>query len=237
MIGWLRGELLARTAEGELLRRRPRRGYRVNVPGPVLAAVRRPRRTRSSSTCTRTCARTPSSCTGSPPPTSGAASRRCSVPTAWAPRWPSPSCPRLRPADLVRAVLDEDLAVLCAVPGIGRKTAARLVLDLRSKLELPELSATGVPGGAGVAGRAVRGTGRARSSSATGPTRSGGPSTASPRRVPSRSCCATCCGNSRGRDERAPRGAHAARRGRAIARGTTLPLIPASTPVTPPSAR
>jgi len=37
--------------------------------------------------------------------------------------------------------------VLCAVPGVGRKTAARLVLDLRARLELPEFTGGGVPGG------------------------------------------------------------------------------------------
>jgi Holliday junction DNA helicase RuvA len=55
----------------------------------------------------------------------------------------------LRPADLVRAVLDEDLGALCTVPGVGRKTAARLVLDLRSRLELPEFAGDAVPGGHG----------------------------------------------------------------------------------------
>ena len=55
----------------------------------------------------------------------------------------------LRPPDLVRAVLEEDLGSLCTVPGIGRKTAARLVLDLRSRLELPAFAGTGVPGGEG----------------------------------------------------------------------------------------
>jgi Holliday junction DNA helicase RuvA len=52
----------------------------------------------------------------------------------------------LRPTDLIRAVLDEDLGALCTVPGVGRKTAARLVLDLRSRLELPEFAGDGIPG-------------------------------------------------------------------------------------------
>jgi Holliday junction DNA helicase RuvA len=56
----------------------------------------------------------------------------------------------LTPADLVRAVMDEDLAVLCEVPGVGRKTAARLVIDLRSRLALPETNAGEVPGASGV---------------------------------------------------------------------------------------
>jgi Holliday junction DNA helicase RuvA len=52
----------------------------------------------------------------------------------------------LPPRDLVRAVVDEDLDALCAVPGVGRKTAARLVLDLRSRLELPVSDGTPLPG-------------------------------------------------------------------------------------------
>jgi holliday junction DNA helicase RuvA len=37
-------------------------------------------------------------------------------------------------ADLARAVIQGDLARLSAIPGIGRKTAERLVLELRSKV-------------------------------------------------------------------------------------------------------
>jgi Holliday junction DNA helicase RuvA len=33
------------------------------------------------------------------------------------------------------------------VPGVGRKTAARLLIDLKSRLALPDLSEVGVPGG------------------------------------------------------------------------------------------
>lgn len=41
----------------------------------------------------------------------------------------------LSPAALHRAVMDEDLDSLMLVPGIGKKTAARLVIDLASRLE------------------------------------------------------------------------------------------------------
>ena len=55
----------------------------------------------------------------------------------------------LSPAALSTAVLEEDLTTLCAVPGVGRKTAARLLIDLRSRLDLPDLSAVPAVGGAG----------------------------------------------------------------------------------------
>jgi Holliday junction DNA helicase RuvA len=36
------------------------------------------------------------------------------------------------------AVADDDVASLCLVPGVGKKTAARLVMELKSKLDLPD---------------------------------------------------------------------------------------------------
>ena len=47
-----------------------------------------------------------------------------------------------RPDDIRRAVATEDLNTLCKVPGIGKKGAARIVLDLKDRL--------GAPSGAGV---------------------------------------------------------------------------------------
>jgi Holliday junction DNA helicase RuvA len=47
---------------------------------------------------------------------------------------------QLSPAALTTALLEEDADALCAVPGVGRKTAARLLIDLRSRLELPDFS-------------------------------------------------------------------------------------------------
>ena len=45
-----------------------------------------------------------------------------------------------RPAALSTAVLEDDLDTLCTVPGVGRKTAARLLIELKSRLDLPDLS-------------------------------------------------------------------------------------------------
>jgi holliday junction DNA helicase RuvA len=51
------------------------------------------------------------------------------------------------PAAFRSAVATEDLDALTLIPGVGRKTAARMILELREKLALPELEV--VPGGDG----------------------------------------------------------------------------------------
>jgi len=146
VIGWLSGRLIARTGDGELLVDVQGVGYRVSVPTPLLVSTGEPGAEVTlhihthvredaivlygfATTEERRCFEALLSAHGVGP--SLALSVLCA----------------LRPADLVRAVLEEDLAVLCAVPGVGRKTAARLVLDLRTRLELPEFSGDGVPGG------------------------------------------------------------------------------------------
>jgi holliday junction DNA helicase RuvA len=57
------------------------------------------------------------------------------------------------PDALRHAVAVDDLDALCLVPGVGKKTAARLLIELKSRLEVPD-SAMAVPVGLG-AGRPV----------------------------------------------------------------------------------
>jgi Holliday junction DNA helicase RuvA len=61
------------------------------------------------------------------------------------------------PASLLRVLADDDLASLCLVPGVGKKTAARLLVELKSRLDIPGLDAAAVAGGPGVASGAPRG--------------------------------------------------------------------------------
>lgn len=63
------------------------------------------------------------------------------------------------PASLVRVLANDDIDALCLVPGVGKKTAARLLIELKSKLDIPGLdltsgavpSATGEPGSTSLA--------------------------------------------------------------------------------------
>ena len=43
------------------------------------------------------------------------------------------------PASLVRVLANDDIDALCLVPGVGKKTAARLLIELKSKLDIPGL--------------------------------------------------------------------------------------------------
>jgi len=52
-------------------------------------------------------------------------------------------------ADLAHAVAVQDSARLTKVPGIGKKTAERLLLELKGKLAEPPAGGVGVPAGSG----------------------------------------------------------------------------------------
>jgi Holliday junction DNA helicase RuvA len=67
----------------------------------------------------------------------------------------------LSPAALSTAVLEDDLETLCSVPGVGRKTAARLLIELKSRLDLPDLSVDLVGASVGGAVDAASGPGAA----------------------------------------------------------------------------
>ncbi len=41
------------------------------------------------------------------------------------------------PLALRRVLADDDVAALCLVPGVGKKTAARLLIELKARLDLP----------------------------------------------------------------------------------------------------
>lgn len=48
-------------------------------------------------------------------------------------------------ANLARVLAEDDVAALCLVPGVGKKTAARLLIELKSRLDVP--LGDGIPAG------------------------------------------------------------------------------------------
>jgi len=53
------------------------------------------------------------------------------------------------PTALARVVAEDDLGALCLVPGVGKKTAQRLLIDLKSRLSVPDLGDAPASTGAG----------------------------------------------------------------------------------------
>lgn len=43
------------------------------------------------------------------------------------------------PVELRRVLADDDVDALCLVPGVGKKTATRLLVELKSRLDLPDV--------------------------------------------------------------------------------------------------
>ncbi len=153
MIGSLRGTLADRPAPGELIVEVGGVGYRLSVPTSVVASVGGP---------------------GSPVflhvhthvredaivlyGFAHADERRCFEALLGAhgvgPSLALGILSALSPAALSTAVLEDDLDTLCTVPGVGKKTAARLLLELKARLDLPSLDAPGQPGPSSGAPRA-----------------------------------------------------------------------------------
>jgi holliday junction DNA helicase RuvA len=50
------------------------------------------------------------------------------------------------PIALARVVAEDDVGALCLVPGVGKKTAQRLLIDLKSRLSIPDLGDAPSPG-------------------------------------------------------------------------------------------
>ena len=59
------------------------------------------------------------------------------------------------PSALVDIVATNDIGALTLVPGVGKKTAERLLIELRNRLSLPMLEAVGGPNGGGSGGSVV----------------------------------------------------------------------------------
>ncbi|MGB4592431.1 MAG: Holliday junction branch migration protein RuvA [Coriobacteriia bacterium] len=48
-----------------------------------------------------------------------------------------------KPDALIESIAREDVAMVSTIPGVGKKTAQRIILELKDRLSLPELSGAG----------------------------------------------------------------------------------------------
>jgi holliday junction DNA helicase RuvA len=58
------------------------------------------------------------------------------------------------PGVLRRCLADDDLDALVLVPGVGKRTAQRLLIELKTRLDVPDLDLTAVPGSSAATARA-----------------------------------------------------------------------------------
>lgn len=151
MIGWLRGRLRQRDAEGEILLDVGGVGYRVTVPSSVLAALHDVGD--EVELFVHTHVREDALVLYG---FGTLAERRCFEVLLGAhgvgPSLAVAVLGVLGPDELARALAEDDVDALCAVPGVGRKTAARLLIDLKSKVPValgvvPERPGAGATGG------------------------------------------------------------------------------------------
>ncbi len=87
------------------------------------------------------------------------------------------------PGALRRALLDDDVEALTLVPGVGKRTAQRLVVELKTRLDVPDLEPTDAASTSG-AGRGPGGAVRARLPARRGARRLGAAARGRPRRGP-----------------------------------------------------
>jgi Holliday junction DNA helicase RuvA len=147
MIGSLRGALVDRPAPGEVIVDVGGVGYRVSVPNSLLAGL--------GGTGTEVFLHVHTHVREDAIVLFGFAhadERRCFEALLGAhgvgPSLALAILSSMSPAALSTAVLEDDLDTLCLVPGVGKKTAARLLLELKARLDLPTLGGNGPGGGA-----------------------------------------------------------------------------------------
>lgn len=133
MIGSLRGQVLERSAEGGLLVEVGGVGYRVAVPPRTLVAAGEPGETIFLHVHTHV--REDAIVLFG----FGTTEERIAFEALLSAHKVGPTLAlaiisHLTPMALRRAIASDDVDALCSVPGVGKTTAARLVLDLKNKL-------------------------------------------------------------------------------------------------------
>ena len=136
-------------------------GYRVLVP---LGALRAPRSRVRRRSCSRisTCAKTRMVLYGFPTRDERDTFEVLIGATGVGPKLALAMLSVHSPASLRRALFDDDLASLTLVPGVGKRTAQRLLVELKSRLDVPDFDLTDGIAGTDRTRRGARRAHRAR---------------------------------------------------------------------------
>ena len=153
MIGLLRGTVLERTATGEVLVEVGGVGYRTHVPASALPALHPGDAT---FLFTHLHVREDAMVLYAFPTRDERDTFEALVGTTGVgPKLALAMLSVHSPAALRRALLEDDLAALTLVPGVGKRTAQRLLVELKTRLDVPELE-PGADGGGPSARAEVR---------------------------------------------------------------------------------
>ena len=145
MIGSLRGTVIERSAAGEVLVEVGGVGYRVNVPAGALAALHPGN---AAFLFTHLHVREDAMVLyGFPSRDERDTFEALIGTTGVGPKLALAMLSVHSPSSLRRALLEDDLAALTLVPGVGKRTAQRLLVELKSRLEVPELDLSDDGGG------------------------------------------------------------------------------------------
>jgi Holliday junction DNA helicase RuvA len=152
MIGSVRGAVLERTPMGEVLVEVGGVGYRVHVPAGTLAAL-----DPGANTFLFTHLHVREDAMvlyGFPTRDERDTFEALIGTTGVGPKLALAMLSAHSPSGLRRALLEDDLAALMLVPGVGKRTAQRLLVELKARLEVPDLDLTEMGGAPAPAPRA-----------------------------------------------------------------------------------
>jgi Holliday junction DNA helicase RuvA len=145
MIGSVRGTVVERTATGEVLVEVGGVGYRVHVPASALPALHPGD---AAFLFTHLHVREDAMVLyGFPTRDERDTFEALIATTGVGPKLALAMLSVHSPSALRRALLEDDLAALTLVPGVGKRTAQRLLVELKARLEVPELDLTETGGG------------------------------------------------------------------------------------------
>jgi holliday junction DNA helicase RuvA len=147
MIGYLEGTVLARLEDTLLLRTSAGVGYQVHVPLPLLAetALEAPLRLY----CVTLVRDTELALYGFARPEGKRLFELLVKASGIGPRLAMAFLSAFGPADLRAAIVQQDVALLSTIPGVGRKTATRLCVELGDRMAREPLTLPGPAEGPG----------------------------------------------------------------------------------------